>query len=142
MATITKLKVDELRKELSSRGLDTTGTKPILVKRLEEAIEVEEEENKKKLNGDKKRSRVDSDSIGSVKMNDVEEYKKMSVKELREVATSRGISSTGSKKELVERLCDGADSQNNDSKDDLGVGGECEIEKLVTATKKGAAVFG
>ncbi|WMV43070.1 hypothetical protein MTR67_036455 [Solanum verrucosum] len=150
MATITKLKVDELRKELSSRGLDTTGTKPILViptlgklqvKRLEEAIEVEEEENKKKLNGDKKRSRVDSDSIGSVKMNDVEEYKKMSVKELREVATSRGISSTGSKKELVERLCDGADSQKNDSKDDLGVGGECEIEKLVTATKKGAAVL-
>ncbi|XP_049378442.1 poly [ADP-ribose] polymerase 2 isoform X2 [Solanum stenotomum] len=141
MATITKLKVDELRTELSSRGLDTTGTKPILVKRLEEAIEVEEEENKKKLNGDKKRSRVDSDSIVSVKMNDVEEYKKMSVKELREVATSRGISSTGSKKELVQRLCAAADSQKNDSKDDLGVGGECEIEKLVTATKKGAAVL-
>ncbi|KAG5592208.1 hypothetical protein H5410_042722 [Solanum commersonii] len=120
MATITKLKVDELRKELSSRGLDTTGTKPILVRRLEEAIEVEEEENKKKLNGDKKRSRVDSDSIGSGKMNDVEEYKKMSVKELREVATSRGISSTGSKKELVFRLCAAADSQKNDSKDDLG----------------------
>ncbi|KAL3330698.1 hypothetical protein AABB24_034489 [Solanum stoloniferum] len=141
MATITKLKVDELRKELSSRGLDTTGTKPILVKRLEEAIEVEEEENKKKLNGEKKRSRVDSDSIGSGKMNDVEEYKKMSVKELREVATSRGISSTGSKKELVERLCAAADSQKNDSKDDLGVGDEGEIEKLVTATKKGAAVL-
>ncbi|XP_015159900.1 poly [ADP-ribose] polymerase 2-like isoform X2 [Solanum tuberosum] len=141
MATITKLKVDELRKELSSRGLDTTGTKPILVKRLEEAIEVEEEENKKKLNGDKKRSRVDSDSIGSVKMNDVEEYKKMSVKELREVATSRGISSTGSKKELVQRLCAAADSKKNDSKDDLGVGDEGETEKLVTATKKGAAVL-
>ncbi|XP_049378441.1 poly [ADP-ribose] polymerase 2 isoform X1 [Solanum stenotomum] len=141
MATITKLKVDELRTELSSRGLDTTGTKPILVKRLEEAIEVEEEENKKKLNGDKKRSRVDSDSIVSVKMNDVEEYKKMSVKELREVATSRGISSTGSKKELVQRLCAAADSQKNDSKDDLGVGDEGETEKLVTATRKGAAVL-
>uniref|UniRef100_A0A3Q7HSR1 Poly [ADP-ribose] polymerase n=1 Tax=Solanum lycopersicum TaxID=4081 RepID=A0A3Q7HSR1_SOLLC len=214
MATITKLKVDELRKELLSRGLDTTGTKPILVKRLEEAIEVDEEENKKKLNGDnKKRSRIDSDSIGSGKMYDVEEYKKMSVKELREVATSRGIlssgskkelepnpywlapilgtncisclllscvlieypfwgncrkrgkinaveeykkmsvkelrdvatsrgiSSTGSKKELVERLCAVADSQKNDSKDDLGVGDEREIEKLVTATKKGAAVL-
>lgn len=78
---------------------------------------MEEEENKKKLDGDKKRSRVDSDSIGSVKMNAVEEYKKISVKELREVASSRGISSNGSKKELVERLCAAADSQ---SKDDLG----------------------
>lgn len=91
------------------------------VKRLEEAIEVDEEENKKKLNGDnKKRSRIDSDSIGSGKMYDVEEYKKMSVKELREVATSRGILSSGSKKELVERLCAAADLRKNDSKDDLG----------------------
>ncbi|XP_015083642.1 poly [ADP-ribose] polymerase 2-like [Solanum pennellii] len=141
MATITKLKVDELRKELSSRGLDTTGTKPILVKRLEEAIEVDEEENKKKLNVDKKRSRVDSDSIGSGKMYDVEEYKKMSVKELREVATSRGILSSGSKKELVERLCAAADLRKNDPKDDLGVGDEGKAEKLVRTTKKGAAVL-
>lgn len=141
MSTITKLKVDDLRKELSTRGLDTTGTKPILVKRLEEAIE-EEEENKKKLNGDRKRGRVDDcDSIGSRKMNGVEEYKKMSVKELREVATSRGISSTGSKKELVERLCAAGDAHNDESKDDPGVGDEGETEKLVTATKKGAAVL-
>lgn len=142
MSTITKLKVDDLRKELSTRGLDTTGTKPILVKRLEEAIEEEEEENKKKLNGDKKRGRVDDcDSIGSRKMNGVEEYKKMSVKELREVATFRGISSTGSKKQLVERLCDAGDAHNDESKDDPGVGDEGETEKLVTATKKGAAVL-
>lgn len=74
------------------------------------------------MNGDGKRFRVDdSNSIGSGKMNVVEVYKKMSVKELREVATSRGISSTGSKKELVERLCDAAaDSPNDKSKDDLG----------------------
>ncbi|PHT58712.1 Poly [ADP-ribose] polymerase 2 [Capsicum baccatum] len=143
MATITKLKVDELRKELSIRGLDITGTKSILVRRLEEAIEEEEENKKQKLNGDKKRLRVDdTDSIGPGKMNAVEEYKKMSVKELREVATSRGISSTGSKKELVERLCDAAaDSPNDKSKDDLGVGDEGDTEKLVTATKKGAAVL-
>ncbi|KAM3397453.1 hypothetical protein P3S68_000965 [Capsicum galapagoense] len=137
MATITKLKVDELRKELSIRGLDITGTKSILVRRLEE------ENKKQKLSGDKKRLRVDdTDSIGPGKMNAVEEYKKMSVKELREVATSRGISSTGSKKELVERLCDAAaDSPNDKSKDDLGVGDEGDTEKLVTATKKGAAVL-
>ncbi|XP_060207936.1 poly [ADP-ribose] polymerase 2 isoform X2 [Lycium barbarum] len=135
MATIAKLKVDDLRKQLSTRGLDTTGTKPILVKRLEEVIE---EENKKKLNGDRKRSRVDNfDSIGSGKMNAVEDFKKMSVKELRELATSRGISSNGSKKELVERLCASADSQNNESKDDLGG----ETENLVTAAEKGVAVL-
>ncbi|XP_060207937.1 poly [ADP-ribose] polymerase 2 isoform X3 [Lycium barbarum] len=138
MATIAKLKVDDLRKQLSTRGLDTTGTKPILVKRLEEVIE---EENKKKLNGDRKRSRVDNfDSIGSGKMNAVEDFKKMSVKELRELATSRGISSNGSKKELVERLCASADSQNNESKDDLG-GDEGETENLVTAAEKGVAVL-
>ncbi|XP_059275394.1 poly [ADP-ribose] polymerase 2 isoform X2 [Lycium ferocissimum] len=138
MATIAKLKVDDLRNQLSTRGLDTTGTKPILVKRLEEAIE---EENKKKLNGDRKRSRVDNfDSIGSGKMNAVEDFKKMSVKELRELATSRGISSNGSKKELVERLCASADSQNNESKDDLG-GIALAIQNLVTATEKGAAVL-
>ncbi|PHU28980.1 Poly [ADP-ribose] polymerase 2 [Capsicum chinense] len=137
MATMTKLKVDELRKELSIRGLDSTGTKSILVRRLEE------ENKKQKLSGDKKRLRVDdTDSIGPGKMNAVEEYKKMSVKELREVATSRGISSTGSKKELVERLCDAAaDSPNDKSKDDLGVEDEGDTEKLVTATKKGAAVL-
>lgn len=38
---ITKLKVLELRKELSHRGLDTTGTCPILRKRLREAIALE-----------------------------------------------------------------------------------------------------
>ena len=34
---IEKLKVAELRAELSNRGLDTKGTKPILVARLREA---------------------------------------------------------------------------------------------------------
>ncbi|CAN4128298.1 unnamed protein product [Withania somnifera] len=136
MAGITKLKVDDLRKELSNRGLDSTGTKPILVRRLEEAIE---EINK---NSDRKRGRVDDcDSIGSGKMNAVEEYKKMSVGELREVAASRGVSTTGSKKQLVERLCATGDAQIDESKDNLGVEDEGETEKLVTATKKGAAVL-
>lgn len=38
---ISKLKVADLRKELSSRGLDTKGNKPVLIERLREAIEKE-----------------------------------------------------------------------------------------------------
>ncbi|XP_009618006.1 poly [ADP-ribose] polymerase 2 [Nicotiana tabacum] len=142
MATINKLKVDGLRKQLSSRGLDTTGNKPILVRRLEEAIE--EEENKKQLNDDRKRLRDDDCDSNGKKMKTLtveEEYKKMSVKELRELATSLGVSTNGSKKELVERLCAASDSQNDMSKDNVGDGDEGEREKLITATKKGAAVL-
>ena len=36
-----KLKVAELREELKWRGLDTKGTKPILVKRLKKALNEE-----------------------------------------------------------------------------------------------------
>lgn len=36
-----KLKVVELREELKSRGLDTKGTKPVLVKRLKKALNEE-----------------------------------------------------------------------------------------------------
>lgn len=37
----SKLKVVELRAELSSRGLDTKGNKPVLIQRLKEALEKE-----------------------------------------------------------------------------------------------------
>lgn len=36
-----KLKVADLRNELSARGLDVKGTKPVLVKRLKDALEKE-----------------------------------------------------------------------------------------------------
>lgn len=38
----SKLKVVELRAELSNRGLDTKGNKPVLVERLRKALEEEE----------------------------------------------------------------------------------------------------
>lgn len=38
MTEFKKMKVQELRDELESRGLDTSGTKPVLLERLEEAL--------------------------------------------------------------------------------------------------------
>ena len=38
MSGVSKMKVAELREALQARGLDTRGTKPFLVSRLEEAI--------------------------------------------------------------------------------------------------------
>lgn len=38
MAAFNKMKVAELRDELQSRGLDTSGTKAVLLERLEEAL--------------------------------------------------------------------------------------------------------
>lgn len=50
MSSITldpaKLKVIELRAELCARGLDTKGNKPVLVKRLKDALEKELEKGK------------------------------------------------------------------------------------------------
>lgn len=39
---IGKFKVGQLRKELEARGLDTSGTRPALMKRLKEALETED----------------------------------------------------------------------------------------------------
>ena len=38
MSGVSKMKVAELREALQARGLDTRGTKPFLVSRLEDAI--------------------------------------------------------------------------------------------------------
>jgi len=43
MDNVDEMKVAELREELSARGLDTKGTKPILVKRLKEYMEANPE---------------------------------------------------------------------------------------------------
>mmetsp|Transcript_10965 Transcript_10965/g.33639 ORF Transcript_10965/g.33639 Transcript_10965/m.33639 type:complete len:239 (+) Transcript_10965:84-800(+) len=43
---VVKMKVDDLRRELGARGLDTSGLKPALQKRLKEAISAETEAGK------------------------------------------------------------------------------------------------
>ncbi|XP_019089234.1 PREDICTED: poly [ADP-ribose] polymerase 2-like [Camelina sativa] len=74
----------------------------------------------------------------------------MIVKELREEANKRGLDTTGTKKELPERLCNDASNDSNapvksgidEAEDDKnGFEEDKKEEKIVTATKKGAAVL-
>ncbi|XP_015868544.3 poly [ADP-ribose] polymerase 2 isoform X1 [Ziziphus jujuba] len=144
----SKLKVEELRTQLAQRGLSTTGTKHTLVRRLDSAIRKESKQLSVAANGGdgtvgKKREResVDDDKPnGSEKIKAVDSFRDMGIQQLREQAALRGISTSGSKKELLERLCEYSDKGSNDipqvneEKND-------NKEKIITATKKGAAVL-
>ncbi|KAI4349674.1 hypothetical protein L6164_010234 [Bauhinia variegata] len=140
----SKLKVEELRTQLSQRGLGTAGTKPTLVRRLEDAIRKETEQ----LNGAdgissrKKRERdsENEDFNDSAKIKAIDEFRKMGIQQLRQEASRRGISMAGSKKQLLERICQELhqESENADEEEEKNCG---EEEKIVTATKKGAAVL-
>lgn len=66
----------------------------------------------------KKREREPEDgfSDGAGKVGAVEKFRGMSIQQLREEARIQGVSTSGTKKELLERLCNS--SQNNsDAKD-------------------------
>ncbi|MQM00372.1 hypothetical protein Taro_033106 [Colocasia esculenta] len=141
-----KLKMEELRAQLALRGLDATGTKATLVRRLEAAQQKEEEEKAARdaqvaasSAVGKKRSRDHEDGEAE-RVDDVERIRKMGVRELREQASIRGISSHGSKRELVERLSshlkEEVEEENKDHPQP-----EVAEEKLVRATKKGGAVL-
>ncbi|XP_010456041.1 PREDICTED: poly [ADP-ribose] polymerase 2 isoform X1 [Camelina sativa] len=148
----SKLKVDELRSKLAERGLSTTGVKAVLVERLEEAIaedtKKEESKSKRKRNRDSSSDETDE----SNKLTAIGQFRGMIVKELREEAMKRGLDTTGTKKELLERLCNDANNDSNapvksgadedEAEDDKnGFEEEKKEEKIVTATKKGAAVL-
>ncbi|XP_030487043.2 poly [ADP-ribose] polymerase 2 [Cannabis sativa] len=142
-----KLKVEELRTELAKRGLSTTGIKPTLVRKLEAAIRQESKLPLQDGNGDSignKRER-DSEEEGNSnepeKITAIEEFRGMSVKQLREQAALRGISSTGSKKELLTRLCDDSEKGSSGVPQAEKEGDNSKKEKIMTATKKGAAVL-
>lgn len=130
----SQLKVDELRTELAKRGLGTSGTKPALVRRLDSAIRKENQQAiaTVDVSTGKKRTRNSEDEDEKV----FEEFHDMSIRQLREQATLRGLSATGSKKELLERIC--SDVENDKAKVEVG---SDEKKKLVTATRKGAAVL-
>lgn len=82
------------------------------MERLEEAIA--EAEKKEELKSKRKRNRDSSDGDEeSNKLIAIGELRGMNVKELREESTKRGLATTGTKKELLERLCNGANSDSN-----------------------------
>ncbi|XP_010259524.1 PREDICTED: poly [ADP-ribose] polymerase 2 isoform X2 [Nelumbo nucifera] len=138
-----RLKVEELRVQLAQRGLDTTGTKPTLARRLESALCKENVSltETTDLSAGRKRPResenADSDGLAKVKF--IENLQEMGVRQLREQAKLRGVSASGSKKELLQRLSEHVDKDSEEaSKDKVD---EDKKEKLVTATKKGNAVL-
>ena len=107
-----KMKVAELREELESRGLDSTGKKAELVARLEVALPAAPPSKKEKVADPvaeetdfSKAMRVlkSSEPQASSSSTDVVPAK-MKVAELREELESRGLDSTGKKAELVARL--------------------------------------
>jgi len=65
-ASLMKLKVAELRAQLESRGLDSKGTKPTLVSRLQEAIDKDGKGEISKTQMEDKGDKVESNSAGSI----------------------------------------------------------------------------
>jgi poly [ADP-ribose] polymerase len=138
----TQLKVEELRTQLAQRGLTTTGTKPTLVqpsfshiykivfslfevsthcflyqvRRLQNALRKESKQSTGTDDGfsaNKKRNRdSENEASNSTKIMAVEKFREMSIQQLRQLATLQGISKSGSKKDLIERLCE---DSNHDS---------------------------
>jgi poly [ADP-ribose] polymerase len=119
------------------------------VERLEEAIA---EDTKKEESKSKRKRNSSNDTYESNKLIAIGEFRGMIVKELREEAIKRGLDTTGTKKDLLERLCNDANNVSNapvkssngtdEAEDDNnGFEEEKKEEKIVTATKKGAAVL-
>ncbi|XP_047060524.1 poly [ADP-ribose] polymerase 2-A-like isoform X2 [Lolium rigidum] len=170
-----KLRVEELRAELQRRGLDPSGTKPALVRKLDAAIRKEEKEpappaaetcnadgmdgvvmdgeadsdNKRKR---KRRAGADNEEENGVP-SDAVKLEGMGYRELQVLARARGLAANGTKKDVIERLlstpansaplADGAvQDKKKVAKGGVGdVEEEVKKEKIVTATKKGAAVL-
>ncbi|XP_065043956.1 poly [ADP-ribose] polymerase 2-like isoform X2 [Musa acuminata AAA Group] len=110
-----KLKVDELRAELSHRGLNTSGTKPTLVRRLDAALRKEKREAEA---SDKADSLTDGVSKGAKK---------------------RRKDAAGVSKGAKKRRKDAAgDAMVENAEEDEGGNKE---EKRVTMTKKNGAVL-
>ncbi|XP_057549192.1 poly [ADP-ribose] polymerase 2 isoform X2 [Amaranthus tricolor] len=139
------MKVDQLRDELSKRGLDISGTKPTLAKRLnaalrkEDALSTPTEESNSTIG--KKRERENKELNNEESKDEIsviDKFQAMNVQNLRKEATLRGISPVGTKKELVERLCSAATSATDGFGEEVE---EVKTEKQVKATKKGSAVL-
>lgn len=89
----------------------------------------EEENGKERMDLNRKRERMDENEDGdggngdeSKKIVATERFRKMGISELRERARLSGILTTGSKKELLERLCSNAEKQSSNM-DDMNLQG-------------------
>ncbi|KAL1331687.1 hypothetical protein HN51_048941 [Arachis hypogaea] len=159
----SKLKVEELRAHLQQRGLATTGTKPTLVRRLDAALRKEAKENSvgnadgsgygvgadgdtlllagnKRVRESEGDDGENGDSNRGNKITSIEELRELSVQQLRQQASLHGIPASGSKKQLVERISQLLRKGSDNVEDEEATSCK-EEEKIVTATKKGAAIL-
>ncbi|XP_050138409.1 poly [ADP-ribose] polymerase 2-like isoform X5 [Malus sylvestris] len=144
----SKLNVEELRNQLAQRGLPTTGAKPTLVRRLDSALREEKKQPTGASDGSAAEASLVSrkregklieeegggESTVSEKMKATEKFS--GVKQLHEEAALCGVSATASK--TLERLSEHSDGIPLGKANEEGNGGK---EKIITATKKGAAVL-
>lgn len=122
----TRLRVEEVRAELQRRGLDVSGTKPALVRRLDAAIRKGEKDAVSAAakaaaadgvdvvvmdgegNGENRRKRKspgdgEDEENGDASL-DLAKLEDMAYRELQALAKARGLAANGSKKEVIERL--------------------------------------
>ncbi|XP_058076900.1 poly [ADP-ribose] polymerase 2 isoform X1 [Magnolia sinica] len=135
----SRLKVDDIRTLLAQRGLDTSGTKLVLLKRLESACSNDGNSSSDVVGKKRPRRRPNEDGAESQKVDSVETISGMGIQQLREQAALHGVSASGSKKDLVKRICAAIKEGLDDVPEEKEV--DDDKEKLVTATKKGGAVL-
>ncbi|KAF5732644.1 hypothetical protein HS088_TW17G00174 [Tripterygium wilfordii] len=119
-----KLRVEELRCQLSKRGLSAAGTKPILVQRLESALQ-EESKPLKDENDDSTGKKKQGDS----KMDDPNRRQKIkAVEDLRDSAAPLGFSSSRlwavPEKGLKDEFEDKEETEENDTSENTLVSNE------------------
>ncbi|KAK7269676.1 hypothetical protein RIF29_22410 [Crotalaria pallida] len=112
MASKRKMKVEDLRTELQQRGLSTTGIKPTLLRRLEAAIRKETNQ-----------LTADADGNGN------------------DVTVDSTTASSSRKRTRGRRDSENVDSDHHVKHEEEASFKQEEEEKIVTATKKGAAVL-
>ncbi|KAI3753476.1 hypothetical protein L2E82_25530 [Cichorium intybus] len=121
----SKLKVEELRDELFKRGLSTTGIKTALVKRLESTIRKESvlagNSNTRLLKREREKPEDGDFNCNTLKIRAIDGLWKLDIKQLREHASLSGVSASGSKKELFERLCKDSKTNNEDTSESMEV---------------------
>lgn len=100
--SLEKLTVKELRLLLASRSMKTVGVKKELIERLQSVSQGEIAATSLPPSEGNNQPPPDNASLHRAKVS--EEFSKMSVKELRDMLTKRGLPTTGLKAQLVERL--------------------------------------